>query len=275
MKIVCMSDLHLEFPQSTIPEIPDCDLLLLAGDITASNMDASTKTKVHDFFALCASHARLTLMVMGNHEHYFGEFTKTADLIRSLIAETGHENIKLLDNERYNVNPDIAVFGATFWTDINKRNPVVMLQCARGMNDYAAIYKDGVKLIPEDTCKENDKSISLFKKFSDDIEQEGYAGILLMHHLPTWQSVDAQFRNDHLSYAYVNTKIDSTLMEAKNLVAVFHGHTHSFHAYDFYGKVVLCNPRGYPKENPNWKPYEIEFDVEDYEETEEDEESTN
>jgi len=81
-----------------------------------------------------------------------------------------------------------------------------------------------------------------------------------MHHLLCWQSVSEKYKESLTTYAYVNTQLVQLIMDADHLKLIAHGHTHESFRYTMIGTEVICNPRGYPNENPEWKP--VEFNIE-------------
>ncbi len=70
MKIQYLSDLHLEFDRNIydfqIPET-DADVIVLAGDV------GSSKPAYFDW-VFRQTKGTFTVMVLGNHEHYNGEY---------------------------------------------------------------------------------------------------------------------------------------------------------------------------------------------------------
>ena len=65
--------------------------------------------------------------MMGNHEHYYGNFTTTESIIRAYLPD----NIRLLQNESVHYG-GVHWIGATMWTDFNNGSGVIMEQACRG-----------------------------------------------------------------------------------------------------------------------------------------------
>ena len=58
------------------------------------------------------------IYVLGNHEHYHGDFATTANRIRSMLESNMLSNVYLLDRE-IKVIDDVTFIGGTLWTDMN------------------------------------------------------------------------------------------------------------------------------------------------------------
>ena len=255
MKVMYGSDLHLEFQkkEEQTPVVPECDLLLLAGDVFCPwSMSSSDKLIFENFMENVSKNAKQTLMVMGNHEHYNGVFLDTANKVREFLSP--YKNVRLLENEMYQVE-DVLVFGSTFWTDMRGSHPEVMWACQRNMSDYTVIKYSldrynpyncrGVKLRAEDTVNENFYARGKLREFMTKAEERGLKPIVLTHMAPSYDScTDVQYKHDDVSFAYANTGMDDFLFDFPKHKWVF-GHMHDRKE----GKVGNCewmiNARGY------------------------------
>ena len=72
MKIALMSDVHLEYGPCPIEKV-DADVLVLAGDITTADPVRFGKIGV-EFFKQASEMFNDVIYIMGNHEHYRGDF---------------------------------------------------------------------------------------------------------------------------------------------------------------------------------------------------------
>ena len=77
--------------------------------------------------------------------------------------------------------------------------------------------------------------------------------VVVTHHAPQWLSAHPQYRSDLLTAAFVSD-LSALIMEFQPVLWA-HGHVHSSFDYTV-GRAarVLCNPRAYPGENPNFNP---------------------
>ena len=92
MKLLVLSDLHLEFGQFRVPEI-DFDVVILAGDI------AVPASKVPFWACRATNFGESTpiVFVLGNHEFYDGVMSSTLTDLRWASQET---NFHMLDLDR-------------------------------------------------------------------------------------------------------------------------------------------------------------------------------
>ena len=103
MRILALSDLHLEVRPVCIPEV-DADLVVLAGDIDngAAGIEWARRTfKVP------------VLYVAGNHEYYDGEFNLVR---RTLLESAAGSQVTVLDCQTI-FQDSIRFLGCSLWTD--------------------------------------------------------------------------------------------------------------------------------------------------------------
>jgi calcineurin-like phosphoesterase family protein len=74
--------------------------------------------------------------------------------------------------------------------------------------------------------------------------------VVVCHH-GHWRSAHPQFQTDILTAAYVS---NLTFIEEFQPDLFIHGHVHWPFDYRVGSTRVLCNPCGYPGENPNFNP---------------------
>ena len=108
MRVNLISDLHLEFGELVLP---GGDVLILSGDVLeAKNLKAqdfapevialNERMGIKDsryvkFFTEECSKYKHVIYVMGNHEHYNGRWSRTADVLNEECAR--HGNIFLME----------------------------------------------------------------------------------------------------------------------------------------------------------------------------------
>jgi predicted phosphodiesterase len=244
MKVAVCSDIHLEFGQLPIQNSAEADILLLAGDIcTADGFNkTSTREIYHQFFKQASEQFKDVIYIMGNHEHYHGDFAKTYERLQNEL--TSYANVRLLEKEVY--APDDVVFiGLTLWTDFNREDPVSMYTAERVMNDYRTVKntKKSRRLLALDTLYEHKQSL---EKIDEVCRQYPDSKIIVVgHHAPSKKSTKPQYENDyHVNGAY-SSNLDQFILDHPNIALWIHGHTH--HEFDYMiGQTrILCNPRGY------------------------------
>ena len=96
MKVAVASDIHLEFGDLDLPNTNDADVLILSGDICVAAdigrpdphgfMEGARSNRITDFFKRCSSQFPHVIFIMGNHEHYHGDFAKTYAKLKNMLA---------------------------------------------------------------------------------------------------------------------------------------------------------------------------------------------
>jgi len=143
MRINIASDIHLEFGPIEIKNTEKADLLILSGDIcvaadlTHKAYDGDKRSrKIHDFFEMCCNEYNHVIYIVGNHEHYNGDFQRTIPHLKEYL---GHlDNLHILDKETVTIN-DVTFIGGTLWTDMNKEDPSTLISISGMMNDFIKV----------------------------------------------------------------------------------------------------------------------------------------
>lgn len=260
MKLLLLSDLHNEFFHGSYVPIknPGVDVLILAGDIL---------TAAHgplEFLEHVSNEFPHVLYVMGNHEHYHGNISKTRKQIFDYINRingSGLKNVHLLENSMWappshntKKSERILFWGTTLWTDMNKENPLSEYQIGKGLNDYRVIQIDGPegprKLWPSDTIALHKKAVAELKQFIENVRvinnTQSVRLVIISHMAPSRQSIHPKYKHDyHINGAY-SSDLSQLIEQTPEIVLWCHGHTHDSFDYPVGSTRVLANPRGYP-----------------------------
>lgn len=248
MKILLLSDLHLEFGLISIPKI-ECDVVVLGGDIGVGTMGVEWAERTFP--------STPTLYICGNHEFYGRQLDATLDEIRAAAERTA--NVRLLEQEEI-VIEGVRFVAATLWTDFalfGCTNIDHAMERARtSMSDYFTITTREEatgrvrRLRPADTAKMHRATVRWLRGAL----RRYHAGktVVVTHHAPHWRSVHDQYVNDELTPAFV-THLEHLM--GPDVAVWFHGHTHDSFSYEERGTRVYCNPRGYEQHelNPDFK----------------------
>jgi Icc-related predicted phosphoesterase len=154
MKLNLGSDLHIEFGPLDVVNKDNADVLILSGDIVVAkelrNWDANGLLdlgkygqRFMNFFEQCSAQYKNVIYVMGNHEHYNGDFAESAETLRRICKHFG--NIHFLDKDVKTIG-DVTFIGGTLWTDMNKEDSLTLYHISRMMNDFRIVTNSNRKL---------------------------------------------------------------------------------------------------------------------------------
>ena len=262
MKISVCSDIHLEFGDIDLVNTDSADVLILGGDICVA-ADISQRdpyntmgehyrsNRYHDFFQRCSAQFPHVIFIVGNHEHYHGDFATTYSRIQSMLESNMLSNVHLLDNEVRVIN-NVTFIGGTLWTDMNDRDPLTLYHMQTMMNDFRIIKNSHrrvglsdrpARFLPEDAVEEFDKFYGYIRTVVSERPNDRF--VVVGHHSPSRLSTHAQYVNDTIMNGGYSSNLDEFIEAHPQIRLWTHGHTH--HEFDYViGKTrVMCNPRGY------------------------------
>jgi 3',5'-cyclic AMP phosphodiesterase CpdA len=255
MKLLVLSDLHLEFADMAVPADADFDVAILAGDIVCPGSLAMAWAQR----ASTLQRARAVLLVPGNHEYYDRVMPDELAAMRCLADAAAGPPVHLLDGDTVVID-GVRFVGCTLWTDFalpidTADGPVSdvargIAAARRSMVDYRTI--DVVdpapppgapatrKLTPEDTLALHRAQRAWLQRAL----AEPFDGptVVITHHGPHRRSLAPRFAADWASTAFIN-ELPASFFEVP--VLWVHGHTHTSFDYHVGGCRVVCNPRGY------------------------------
>jgi predicted phosphodiesterase len=236
MRYTIVSDLHVNHPQPKTPKF-ETDLVIVAGDtgdgLVGMRYLDKLKRRGHTVFA-----------VDGNHEHY-GNLSLGRTLIeteKQFYEQLGHLPM-MPTGEGY------TIIGANGWylveDEYHWRN---YLNDAR----WGDLSAEGVNARAQLHAKLIDTLIRAMPV--------GEQAIVVTHTSPCVETLDPRFAGSYGNEYFHNPRMRKVMSEHRDKIAIWHhGHTHAFADKIVEGVRVICNPRGYPGENPNWEPKVIEL----------------
>lgn len=260
MKLLVLSDLHLEVAPFEIAHGLDFDVAVLAGDVGAPGDMA-----VRWMRASRALKGKEVVFVPGNHEYYQSDLQA---MRRQMQAAARGSHVHVLDQQALRLK-GVRFLGATLWTDYglpirDDRGASVdparaMRAAAFGLADYSCIHTgaragagaaqqgpDGGTraLRPQDTARIHAEqrdwlAAQLARPF------EGPT-VVVTHHAPHPGSVAPQYASEWLSAAFA-VALPQTFFQVP--VLWVHGHTHHCFDYVVHNTRIVCNPRGYVRSN--------------------------
>ena len=238
MKIRVISDAHFEFiTDKEMPEfvaaLPnDCDVLVLAGDITTY----SNQVVVIGEFCKKYKHV---VRVYGNHEFYGTSRGDVHNKTRKLQGR--HSNLHVL-NDSHTVIDGQRFIGCTLWFEDTPQNAMSY----RLMNDCRRIqgFSKWVWEVSRNSAK-----------YLRDNVQEG--DVVVTHHAPSERSISENYRNNRdwaVNGLYFYPMDD--VLEGKRPRLWLHGHMHDAADYTVDGGCrVYSNPMGYHSYQTSWEIY--------------------
>lgn len=267
MKIALASDIHLEFGDINLQNTDNADVLILSGDICVASdlgkpdpyniMEGARSNRVVDFFKRCSFQFPRVIYVMGNHEHYHGDFATSAIKLKSMLASNVLSNVHLLDKESVTID-DVTFIGGTLWTDMNKEDSLTLYHIRTMMNDFRIVqntnrvvnFKDTegkfhtrpAKFCPEDAVEDHKKMIQYIQSV---IEGKNEKFVVVGHHAPSKQSTKPRYKDDVLMNGGYSSDLSEYILDHPQIKLWTHGHTHDKFDYMIGSTRVVCNPRGY------------------------------
>jgi Icc-related predicted phosphoesterase len=252
MKIAVCSDLHLEFTDIDLKNDDNANVLILSGDICVAKDIADSDSKrgsiFRDFFRRCSNEFPHVIYIMGNHEHYNGDFQTSTGIYRKELFQ--YDNVYFLDKE-VKVIDDITFIGGTLWTDMNKEDPITLFDISHLMNDFRIVTNSARKVgssdkparfCPEDALEDH----KLMLKFiSDSMPTDNSKVVVVGHHAPSKQSMKPKYKEDYHMNGGYSSDLESFIIERPQIKLWTHGHTHDVFDYMIGSTRVFCNPRGY------------------------------
>lgn len=235
MKFSLISDMHVDFPQPKTPYDKFEDFVIVAGD--TSNGLAGTKflnkikNKGFDLFA-----------IDGNHEHYKNQAQGRTH------AQTHANFYELIKQPCFvRLTDDLYIVGTNGWYLVSDES---LWQGYMNDGIYSTLTAAEVnQLAVEDSV------------YLDTIlGTEPGRAIVVTHTAPCLDTLSPQYEGHYSNEWYWNPYNFDVLDRYRDKIAVWcHGHSHAPADKIIKGVRVVCNPRGYPNENPDWAPMTIEI----------------
>jgi len=260
MKFALASDVHLEFGQIEFNNTGGADALVLSGDICVAKDLAFTESIRSEnwmkFFTHCSEQFKDVIYIMGNHEHYHGDFAKSYDQIKGALSEL--TNVHFLEKESVTLG-DVTFVAGTLWTDMNKEDPNTLYGIRGYMNDYRIISdsstpvnfrdEDGNfhtrtgKFTPEQSVVEHKAMLQFIRDVVDHQPTEKF--VVVGHHAPSKQSTKPKYEGEVMVNGAYSSDLSEFILDRPQIKVWTHGHTHDTFDYMIGSTRIVCNPRGY------------------------------
>ena len=292
MKIAICSDIHLEFSDIYLKNTENADVLILGGDICVAAdlgrpdphgfMEGARSNRIVDFFKRCSFQFPHVIYIMGNHEHYHGDFATSGNKLKSMLESNMLSNVYLLDKESKLID-GVTFIGGTLWTDMNKEDEQTLLHIRGMMNDFRCVENSNRVVnykVPVYKKDENGNNITQKIGEVNSLVEDGYEFktrvstfspqdavvdhkqmlgyiqsviegkfdqkfVVVGHHAPSRSSTHPRYASEELMNGGYSSSLDEYIIEHPQIKLWTHGHTHEDFDYMVGSTRVVCNPRGY------------------------------
>jgi predicted phosphodiesterase len=283
MRIAVASDIHLEFGPIELENTENAEVLILSGDICVAAelhgvkevektvVDRFDRSKhIHNFFQTCCKNFSHVIYIMGNHEHYHGDFANT---ITELKEKLGYlVNLHILDKEMVTLG-GIKFIGGTLWTNMNDEDPVTLSHVRGFMNDFKQIadsrapvhYKDlegkyrtrTGKFSPIASVIDHKEMLHFIRGQVDENPNSTY--VICGHHSPSKASTHPRYQTEKIVNGAYSSELSEFILDRPQIKLWTHGHTHEVFDYMIGDCRVVCNPRGYIRYEQRADEFSLQF----------------
>ena len=258
MRINVASDIHLEFGPIEIKNTEAADVLILSGDICVAidvmhKDDLDNKSKnIHDFFEMCSKEYKNVIYIVGNHEHYNGDFQQTIPHLKRSFEYL--DNLHILDKEIVTID-DVTFIGGTLWTDMNNADASTMISISGMMNDFIKVSNGKLdnnsnkpfyrinRLKPDDVVVDHKSMLEYIRIIIEGKYDQKF--VVVGHHAPSKLSTNPRYQDDYLMNGAYSSDLSEFILDHPQIKMWTHGHTHDTFDYIIGSTRVVCNPRGY------------------------------
>ena len=285
MKVALASDVHLEFGPISLENTESADVLILSGDICVAKdiMDRDVNgifdrfdrnSSIHQFFQECSERFPHVIYIMGNHEHYHGDYNDTVTVLRNRLGYL--VNLHILDKEMVQLG-GVSFIGGTLWTDMNKEDAITLLHMKGMMNDFRCVtnsknivnYKifdennnpefrtRAAKFTPEDAVVDHRAMLEYIRLMIEGKFDQKF--VVVGHHCPSKLSTKPQYEKDVIMNGGYSSELSEFILDHPQIKLWTHGHTHHKFDYMIGSTRIVCNPRGYINYEPEADDFELQF----------------
>ena len=246
MKIGFLSDVHFEFHKQTpnwLPPLPqECDVLVLAGDISVGDHTLEAVKRISA--QVPTTHI---VWIAGNHDFYDSNIEHQIEIYRVQCAELPF--IHFLENESVIID-GVTFLGATLWTDFSVLGPQSQQEgsilAQRCIADFHHIHiSDNELWHPQSAARKfADSQHWLQTKLSSIKDQPC---VVVTHFPPCRDAKHGGFEESLLS-TYFQANCEDLIKTYQPNLWIY-GHNHYSRSFKI-GKTHICsNQLGYPDEN--------------------------
>ncbi|MBN8524316.1 MAG: metallophosphoesterase [Planctomycetes bacterium] len=251
LRIHILSDLHIEHGGFIARREP-CDVVVVAGDL------AHGQGMAEAIRHLDRQLQQPWIYVPGNHDWYGLDLVSDRRLSLDRWRQAG-ERLHLLDDRSWIVavhGTSYRCIGSTWWSAMDWTpddrptffaRQIAASTASQHVNDFRFIRHDGEVFTPDHARSLHELSTLFIRQEVTAALAAGEVPIVVTHFLPTRRSIDPAYSASPLNGYFANDRDDLTA----GVPLWIHGHTHASCDYvvPSTGCRVVCNPKGYGREN--------------------------
>lgn len=245
MKVHYMSDIHLDF--GDMDEMPEGEVLVLAGDITAAaclapEFEDSRKARVRSatlkFFDLARKNFDIILYVGGNHEPYGLDIDESQSLIEKHLCGDG---VYYLENKSATID-GVTFLGATLWTDMKCDEGQSERYIGLGLSDFHVISTYGRRFTTRDAVERHEQSLAFLDR--ELAERADQNVVVITHHAPSYQGMSKKFSKTPVAPGFAS-HLEDFISARPQISNWLFGHTHIVKTFNVGETTLRTNCRGY------------------------------
>lgn len=276
MKIAYASDVHVEFGPIEIYNEKNADLLILAGDIIIADklfdrgerhyldgieFKVSLNDRFHGFFQQVCEEFDDVIYILGNHEHYHGDFAYTFLHIKEKFSYL--KNLHILEKEKFVVN-NITFLCGTMWTDFNN-DEYVMGLIERRMNDFQIVKNSNDNhegrfeniFSPKDAYNDHKEFMSFVNK---ELSNEANKKVVMVtHHCPSSICIPEKYAGQTVMNPGYVSNLEDFILDNPKIKTWVCGHSHRTLEATIGPTEVLMNCRGYIGREAMANDFELKY----------------
>lgn len=261
MKLHILSDLHVDHGGFVLSSAVHSDVLIVAGDIAGGIVASADALRA---IRKQAGNNIPILYVPGNHDWYGADLIRDRDTALAAWSDAG---VEVLDRRSVRLGgdghgqPPLRFIGTTWWaamdwTPEGLRGEPAFMECAGRayalVADFRTIKHDGKALMPFHVRAIHRAETEFLVAEIAAAKAAGEVPVVVTHNGVSRGGCHPKYGQDLLNAYFVNDRADLTA----GVPLWIHGHTHA--ACDYTepssGCRVICNPKGYAKENDEFRP---------------------
>ena len=227
------------------PELPtDKDtVLILAGDLWEGTK--WVEYAGYSWIEKVAPRFKQVLVVLGNHCLWSNgglSIQNGADKCNAMLQDHCLFNVHVLDCASMQID-DVLFVGATLWTDMNKRDPLAMMNMTRYMrNDGNIAFSTGPngqweRFTSERWVHTHDKHRKYIQHVCEQNRDKKI--VVITHHVPLLGIGEPAYRGD-VANAYYESDLSELILDNPQIKGWVYGHTH-YQREELFGETLMVN----------------------------------